>query len=74
MQDNHLCFLSQEIVTDMLGKYNKKLDEEQMSSLLSKKSSENPLWLSIACEGLRVFGVFEKVMDKINSLSDGLLE
>ena len=58
----------------MLGRYNKKLDEKQMSSLLSKESSQNPLWLSIACEELRVFGLFDKVTDKINSLSDGLLE
>lgn len=58
----------------MLGKYNKKLDQHQMVSLLSKKSSENPLWLSIACEELRVFGLFDKVTDKINSLDDGLLE
>nr|XP_054764277.1 telomerase protein component 1-like isoform X2 [Lytechinus pictus] len=64
----------QQIVTDMLGKYNKKLGEDQMASLLSKESSQNPLWLSVACEELRVFGLFAKVTDKINSLADGLLE
>ncbi|PIK46898.1 hypothetical protein BSL78_16245 [Apostichopus japonicus] len=64
----------EQIVKEMLGKYNKKLDQHQMVSLLSKKSSENPLWLSIACEELRVFGLFDKVTDKINSLDDGLLE
>ena len=58
----------------MLGKFNKKLDEAQMASLLSKESSQNPLWLSVACEELRVFGLFAKVTDKINSLADGLLE
>ena len=64
----------QQIVTEMLGKFNKKLDEAQMASLLSKESSQNPLWLSVACEELRVFGLFAKVTDKINSLADGLLE
>lgn len=64
----------QQIVTEMLGKYNKKLGEDQMASLLSKESSQNPLWLSVACEELRVFGLFAKVTDKINSLADGLLE
>jgi nephrocystin-3 len=64
----------QAIVNEMLGKYNKHLDESQMESLLSKKSSENPLWLSIACEELRVFGSFRQISDKINSLADGLLE
>ncbi|XP_071485074.1 telomerase protein component 1-like [Diadema antillarum] len=64
----------QQIVTEMLGKYNKKLDEDQMVSLLAKESSQNPLWLSIACEELRVFGLFDRINDKINSLADGLFE
>ncbi|XP_019618300.1 PREDICTED: telomerase protein component 1-like [Branchiostoma belcheri] len=63
----------EEIVRAMLDKYNKRLDQHQMNSLLSKDSSDNPLWLSVACEELRVYGVFEKVSDKINSLADGLL-
>ncbi|XP_030843348.1 telomerase protein component 1 [Strongylocentrotus purpuratus] len=63
-----------EIVSEMLGQFNKRLDEEQMVSLLSKEASQNPLWLSIACEELRVYGVFAKVTDKINTLADGLLE
>ena len=45
-----------------------------MASLLSKESSQNPLWLSVACEELRVFGLFESLSDKINSLADGLLK
>ena len=76
----HKCFfkltsnLLQEIVTEYLGRFNKKLDEDQMISLLSKDSSENPLWLSVACEELRVFGEFRRINDKINTLADGLLE
>jgi len=66
--------LLKQIVTELLGKYNKTLDDDQMTSLLSKSSSENPLWLSIACEELRVFGRFREVSDKINTLADGLLE
>ena len=61
-------------MTEYLGKFNKKLDENQMISLLSKDSSENPLWLSVACEELRVFGEFRRINDKINTLADGLLE
>lgn len=64
----------QAIVDELLGQYNKRLDPQQLDSLLSKKSSENPLWLSIACEELRVFGQFRQLSDKINSLADGLLE
>ncbi|XP_072172518.1 telomerase protein component 1-like [Diadema setosum] len=62
------------IVTEMLGRYNKKLDEAQMATLLAKESSQNPLWLSVACEELRVYGHFEKLTDKINTLKDGLFD
>ncbi len=47
---------------------------DQMISLLTKQSSENPLWLSVACEELRVYGNFRAMTDKINTLADGLLE
>ena len=67
-------FRFQQIVNELLGRYNKRLDTEQMASLLAKQSSENPLWLSIACEELRVFGQFRELSDKINDLADGLLE
>ncbi|XP_070560675.1 TPR repeat-containing protein DDB_G0287407-like [Ptychodera flava] len=63
-----------EIVKEMLGQYNKKLDAQQYQVLLAKESSQNPLWLSIACEELRVHGDYESVTEKIESLADGLLE
>ncbi|XP_077863332.1 telomerase protein component 1-like, partial [Saccoglossus kowalevskii] len=63
-----------EIVSAMLGRYNKRLDKEQMNNLLAKESSQNPLWLAVACEELRVYGVFDKINDKINTLADGLLD
>ncbi len=68
------CLLLQTIVEQSLGRFNKRLDIGQMDSLLSKESSDNPLWLSIACEELRVFGQFRMISDKINHLSNGLLE
>ncbi|ELU16709.1 hypothetical protein CAPTEDRAFT_199172 [Capitella teleta] len=63
-----------EIVDSLLGRYNKRLDNSQMNSLMNKEWSTNPLWLAIACEELRVFGQFRQVSDKINKLEDGLLE
>ena len=69
-----VVFYDQAIVQETLGNYQKRLDAEQMASLLSKESSQNPLWLSVACEELRVYGIFEKLSDKINSLADGLLK
>ena len=44
-----------------------------MTKLLSKKGSSNPLWLSIACEELRIFGVFDKVTEKIDNLADDVV-
>ena len=64
----------QEIVDQVLTKFNKRLDNKQMDLLLSKEASANPLWLSIACEELRVFGLFSKVTEMIKGLADGLLE
>ena len=58
----------------MLRQYNKQLDNEQMNDLLSKESSQNPLWLAVACEELRVYGIYEKITDKINHMADGLIE
>lgn len=70
----YFLYSFQIIVTEMLGRYNKRLDDEQLENLLTKESSSNPLWLSIAIEELRVFGMFRKILDKINQLADGLLE
>jgi len=58
-----------EIVRTYFQKYNKELKEDQMTALMGKEFSHNPLWLVTACEELRVFGDFRKVGDKINKLA-----
>lgn len=68
-----MCCL-QEIVAEVLGRFQKKLTLDQMIELLNKESSANPLWLSIACEELRVFGDFKQISEKVASLKDSLLE
>ena len=54
-----------EMVRQSLVKHRKALDESpfnnQMKLLLSKKEANNPLYLHLACEELRVFGIFEQV-------------
>ena len=60
------------VIINTLIKYNKKLDENQLAALLNKEQSNVPLWLTRACEELRVFGVFDKLDDKIQSI-DGQL-
>ena len=61
-----------DIITETFAQYNKRLDDSQMRLLLSKDGSANPLWLSLACEELRLFGSFEKVLQKIRELADDL--
>eukprot|EP01130_Rhizamoeba_saxonica_P002249 TRINITY_DN12091_c0_g1_i1.p1 TRINITY_DN12091_c0_g1~~TRINITY_DN12091_c0_g1_i1.p1 ORF type:complete len:1481 (-),score=314.78 TRINITY_DN12091_c0_g1_i1:27-4469(-) len=63
-----------EIVTVKLQQYGKKLDENQMKNLLSKKESYKPLYLIVACEELRVFGVYEELGDRINIMADNVPE
>ncbi|XP_065653579.1 TPR repeat-containing protein DDB_G0287407-like isoform X2 [Hydra vulgaris] len=62
-----------EIVSSLLAVYNKKLHSTELETLCQKKGSSNPLWLTLACEELRVFGTFELLKDKIISLPDDLI-
>ena len=39
-----------------------------MKLLVSKKQAANPMYLALACEELRVFGVFEKMTAKLKSI------
>lgn len=58
-----------EIVNKTLWEYRKKLDRKQMAKLLSKTDSSKPLYLIVACEELRVFGVYEKVSERIENMA-----
>ena len=57
-----------ELVHLSFSRYNKKLDPEQLSLLVSCDGASSPLWLALACEELRVFGVFERVTERIKEL------
>ena len=65
-----------EMVREKMARHSKSLDESpfnnQMKLLLSKKDAANPLFLHLACEELRVFGVFEEVSSFLRSLSPTL--
>lgn len=54
-----------EMVRRTLARHRKALDESpfnnQMKLLLTKRDASNPLYLHLACEELRVFGIFEEV-------------
>ena len=61
-----------DLVRQNLARHRKALDESpfnnQLKLLLSKKDASNPLFLHLACEELRVFGVFEEVSSFLKSL------
>lgn len=60
------------MIRDTLWEYHKRLDERpmntQMRILLRKTDCGKPLYIQVACEELRVFGVYEQVSEKIASL------
>ena len=64
------------LVVATLAEFRKKLDESpgnnQMRFLLRKPDAIKPLFLVVACEELRVFGLYEKLTSKIKSLSGQL--
>ena len=68
-----------EVVRQMLWGYRKRLDEvevdaryngTQMGMVLQKRESQNPLYLLVACEELRLFGEFEQVTRRVAQLPD----
>ncbi|OGD17713.1 MAG: hypothetical protein A2Y69_05625 [Candidatus Aminicenantes bacterium RBG_13_59_9] len=62
------------IIRQTLWDYRKKLDErpghDQMAVLLAKRESDSPLFLTVACEELRVFGEFEKVDEYLKKIPE----
>lgn len=58
----------------MMSKYNKRMSSCQIEKLLGHTSSENTLWLTIACEELCQYGRSGAVDERINCLPDGILK
>ena len=48
-------------------------DYFQMNILVNKSDAGRPLWLTIACEELRVFGEFRKLTKVIQDLPQDLI-
>ncbi|XP_022100533.1 telomerase protein component 1-like [Acanthaster planci] len=61
------------VVRRMLAVHRKTLDESpfnnQMKLLVAKREANSPLFLSLACEELRIFGVFEQVSERLKRMS-----
>ncbi|ESO89196.1 hypothetical protein LOTGIDRAFT_154286 [Lottia gigantea] len=64
-----------ELAINYLGNYKKKLDDEQLNLLIHNTGADNPQWVRLMCEELRVYGDFGSLTKKIEELPktlDGL--
>lgn len=57
-----------DVIQQALAKFHKKLSPDQAKLLFSKQGCQNLLWISYACEELRLFGVFEQLAAFIKTL------
>ncbi|CAL1546811.1 unnamed protein product [Lymnaea stagnalis] len=53
------------VVTKYLGIFNKRLEPSQLTTLLSNTGVDNPLWILLMAEELRIFGDFRLMDSKI---------
>ncbi len=69
LPEKYACLL----VSNTLAHYRKKLDDSpgnnQMRFLLRKNDAFKPLFLVVACEELRLFGLYEKLTQKIKTMA-----
>ena len=63
-----------EIVQELLSKAAVRLTQHEINLILSKPSSANPLWLTVACQKLRRLKESEEIAEWIRCLPDDLLE
>nr|KAG5694860.1 hypothetical protein BaRGS_028788 [Batillaria attramentaria] len=59
-----------DIASDYLGKFGKKLAADQLQQLVETTKVDNPLWISLMCEELRIFGDFRTMDRKLAELPD----
>ena len=58
----------QQLIENWLATYRKALSREQVSQLINAPQTQNPLFLRTVLEELRIFGYFEQLDNRINSL------
>ncbi len=57
-----------EILEALLREWRRRLDDKQMKALLAHPGVKNPLYLRVALEELRLFGIFELLTKRIETL------
>jgi len=63
-----------QIVQIVLGEWRRKLDERQTAALLAHSGVNNALYLRTALEELRLFGRFEELTKRIQSLAEDVAQ
>jgi len=61
-----------QIVLVLLGEWGRRLDEKQMAALLAHPGVKNPLYLRVALEELKLFGIFEQLTGRIKALAEDI--
>jgi len=61
-----------QIVEVLLGEWGRRLDERQMAALLAHPGVKNPLYLRVALEELKLFGIFEQLTGRIKALAEDI--
>uniref|UniRef100_A0A7M5VFT2 DUF4062 domain-containing protein n=1 Tax=Clytia hemisphaerica TaxID=252671 RepID=A0A7M5VFT2_9CNID len=57
-----------QMIQTYFSKFNKTLDEEQSEIIVSLPEAFSPLFLTIACEETRIFGIFENLTKHVKKL------
>lgn len=61
-------------VAERLGVYGKKLDGPQMEEFMKRHDANIPLYIQVAVEELRIFGIYEQVLQRIRALPESMPE
>lgn len=61
-----------QIVQVLLGEWGRKLDDRQMAALLAHQEVKKPLYLRVALQELRLFGIFEQLKARIEALAEDI--
>ncbi|MCF7859126.1 MAG: DUF4062 domain-containing protein [Candidatus Cloacimonetes bacterium] len=64
----------EEIIRKTPSVFAKTIEDDYIKLLVEKESSGNPLYLKISLEEMRLFGSFDKLEGKIDSLPAGVIE
>ncbi|KAK7107773.1 telomerase protein component 1-like [Littorina saxatilis] len=60
----------QDIAAKYFGDYGKKLEDTQVQRMVQMTKVNNPLWMILMCEELRIFGDFRMMDKKLEDLPD----